>query len=287
MPIITSKMLQAIKFSTWPLPLRKPLCLWFIKRKKLESLPFKTRLNEYIFEGDAANLIDYHVLSRGAFEPGLTELLKIWGKAIDNSLILDVGANVGVHSLGVCRAYKEVLSVEPFPPLIERLIHHIDINKIQNIKLIRGGLAAADSEANFIPPEPGNLGTGRVAKVVSSKNGSDELRIQLFSGDNLINKQARSLAAIKIDVEGHELDVLSGLRNSINNYRPLIVCELLTSADAHISKFKSLLPESYHFYSLNNIKRKKFTLSKWDGGAGDIVACPSEKIDLINGYIIN
>ena len=280
-------MLQAIRFPTWPLLLRKPLCLWFIKRKKLKSLPFKTRLNKFIFEGDAANLIDYHILSRGAFEPGLTELLKTWGKAIDNSLILDVGANVGVHSIGVCRAYEEVLSVEPFPPLIERLKHHIEINKIQNIKLIRGGLAAADSEANFIPPESGNLGTGRVAKVASSKNESDELRIQLFSGDNLINKQARSLAAIKIDVEGHELDVLSGLRSSINHYRPLIVCELLTNADAHISKFKSLLPESYRFYSLNNIKRKKFNLSKWDGGAGDIVACPSERIDRINGYIIN
>lgn len=288
MSIITSKNLQRIHFTKWPNLARKPLTLWFIKRKKLTSLPFECRLNDYHFEGDAANLIDYHVLSRGAFEPGLTELLKHWGKAHGgNALLLDVGTNVGVHSLGACRHYQKVISVEPFPPLIKRLQRHIDINKIQNIELIKGGLASTNGEADFMAPESGNLGTGRVVQNNSSTNETGDTKIQLYKGDSLIEESKSNLAAIKIDVEGFELDVLSGLRNSLEKFRPIVVCELLTNADEHISKFKTLLPQNYSFYSLDNIKRKKFRLSKWSDAAGDIVACPSEKNNLLDQYLVS
>lgn len=286
MAIITSKNLHRISFTKWPAFIRKPFTLWFIKRKKLNSLPFETKLNDFRFEGDAANLIDYHVLSRGAFEPGLTELLKLWGTASgNNTLLLDVGTNVGVHSLGACRHFEQVISVEPYPPLIERLKNHIKINQIQNIKLIEGGLASTNSEADFIAPERGNLGTGRVVQNNPSAKKSATAKIQLYSGDSLLEESESKLAAIKIDVEGFELDVLSGLSKSLQKFRPLVVCELLTNADEHLSKFKALLPQHDSFYSLDRIKRKKFALSKWGESAGDIVACPNEKTDILSEFI--
>lgn len=272
MSLITSLLLDRLQFASWPLSLRKPLTLWLIKRKKHQSLPFKTTLGGLQFEGDAVNLIDYHVLSRGAFEPGLTALLAWWAEQFPGGMFLDVGANVGVHSLVASKAYRKVLAVEPFPPLIERLLHHIRINNIPNIELIKGGLGSATREVSFRAPSPRNLGTGRVTE----DDNEDSTKVQLYHGDEIISKQELPLSAVKIDVEGFEIDVLSGLKGSLEKHRPLIICELLTDTTEHIKAFTSAIPENYEFFTLENIQRKKFRLSPWNKCAGDVVACPVE-----------
>ena len=64
--------------SRWPVFLRHPVIKLLLKRKRLGSFPFRVRLDELLYDGDAANLIDYHVLTRGGFEPGLDQLLADW-----------------------------------------------------------------------------------------------------------------------------------------------------------------------------------------------------------------
>ena len=49
--------------------------------------------------------------------------------------------------------------------------------------------------------------------------------------------QDYKIAFVKIDVEGAELDVLTGMKNSLIKYKPIIVCEVLDSHDESVLEF--------------------------------------------------
>jgi FkbM family methyltransferase len=281
-----------LSIPNWPVFIRKYLVFIFLKRKKLQSFPFETQVYGFQFKGDAANLIDYHILSRGSFEPGLTRLLQIIFKDEENALFLDVGANVGVHSLGLCPYCSKVFAVEPNENLCHRLEHLIEKNKIKNISLKRYALHDKNEELCFSLPSPSNLGTGKVMDKESepdleSNFEAQLLRVQGILGDDLLEEALRShsLRAVKIDVEGHELSVLKGLRKSLLEHRPFIACEILQDSSDYFEAFKSVIPPDYLFLKINRINKRNFSLSKVFG-CGDVLLVPVEKIEILNPYLI-
>ncbi|MGA0899775.1 MAG: hypothetical protein ACO3SO_05170 [Luteolibacter sp.] len=79
---IPNLLVNGLKITNWPALLRRPFLLPLICRKSLtEELQFRTKLYGYVCFGDGRNMIDYHILSRGVFEPGLTELLRAWSRS--------------------------------------------------------------------------------------------------------------------------------------------------------------------------------------------------------------
>lgn len=261
----------------WPVWLRKPLVFGLIRRKSLASLPFRSCCHGWRYEGDAANLIDYHILSRGAFEPGLTELLNRWAYHHGSGLFLDVGANVGVHSLGVCRHYAKVIAIEPYPPVADRLERSLSVNDIHHVIVKRMALSDVDGISRFMAPDPGNLGTGR---LVGTGCEIGALEVPMVTGDRLLSEEILPLAAVKIDTEGAEKRVLVGLAGTLTRDRPLVVLELLAPDREAADAIRSLLPEGYRFFQLQEIRRRRFRLAPWSSGVGDIVAVPAEKLPI-------
>lgn len=271
-----------LSIPNWPLFIRKYLVFILLKRKKLKSFPFETKLYGFNFKGDAANLIDYHILSRGTFEPGLTRLLQIILKDEDDALFLDVGANVGIHSLGLCYYSSKVLAIEPNENLCERLEDLIANNKIKNISVKQYALHDKNEELCFSLPELSNLGTG---KVIDKGSGAQLTRVKGIVGDDLLKEESQSLRAVKIDVEGHELSVLKGLRQSLLSHRPFIACEILEDSTDYLEAFKVVIPSDYLFLKIIRINKRHFSLSK-DFGCGDVLLVPVEKIDIVEPYIV-
>ena len=62
---------------------------------------------------------------------------------------------------------------------------------------------------------------------------------------------------IKIDVEGLEKSVLSGLKNTPINFRPVIVCEVTygeSQSFYNLEQFSGTLPNDYLIYRFNTRK---------------------------------
>jgi FkbM family methyltransferase len=282
---LSSLLIHSLHVGSWPVALRKPLILGFIKRKSLVSLPFRTRYHGLVFEGDAANMIDYHVLSRGAFEPGLTALLGDWGKLHKEGIFLDVGANVGIHTLANAGNYAKVVAVEPYPPVARRLRRALEINSINNVTVFEVALADMKGLTVFKIPIANNLGTGRILQEGEAASADDSVEVELCTGDVLLAGEKLPLAALKIDTEGAEARVLAGLGNRLRSDRPLVVFELLDAGVKALRVLKHLIPENYSFFLMDGIKRRRPTLRSWSGGHGDIVAVPAEKAGLLDPLI--
>ncbi|SDG85862.1 methyltransferase, FkbM family [Dyadobacter soli] len=154
-----------------------------------------------------------------------------------NSSFIDVGVNVG-QSLIAFRSCRDnpYYGFEPSPHCASYLVQLIRLNKLRDVHVLPVGLsshaevlkfyykAGADSSATMI----GDLRPGHY-------NEKDVSYVPVFAFDELNLGNISDIAFIKIDVEGAELEVLTGLKNALAKYNPVVTCEVLDCHDAKIS----------------------------------------------------
>ncbi|WP_053089817.1 FkbM family methyltransferase [Stutzerimonas stutzeri] len=151
-------------------------------------------------------------------------------------LVLDIGANIGNHTLYLAAiAGCKVTSFEPSAALIEALSRSLEINQLSElVTLMPYGVGHTAGKGHFSKLMEENLG-GQSIEV-----GDGEIRIVAL--DELEFDDPVKL--IKIDVEGMELPVLEGAARLIAKDRPLIYVE---SIDAEHYKTISTWMESHGY----------------------------------------
>ena len=153
-------------------------------------------------------------------------------------LVLDVGANIGNHTLFLSMvAACRVEAFEPNPELCDALRRSIAINGLSDqVHLHETGLGRTVGHARFGVSSPANLG-GQHLEL-----GEGELRIGVL--DHFVFDGP--VQAIKIDVEGMEIDVLEGARELLKRDRPLLYVECGTEATyRRMSRWMSTLDYTY------------------------------------------
>lgn len=202
---------------------------------------FTITLNGVSYSGILDNYIDWVVYVTGDFfEYTYLNFISALGL---NGCAIDVGANVGNHSLYFSTLFDEVHSVEPYKPVYDRLIKKVQARS----NVFCHNLALSDSvgELKFAPPQGKNLGTGRI-----DIEGS--FSVPVVTGDSYLEGKLRSkVALIKVDVEGHEMPVLRGLQKTISSQRPFVIYEMCnrTTQDTRSDLIESfeLFPKDYLF----------------------------------------
>lgn len=126
-----------------------------------------------------------------------------------DDVFLDIGANVGTYTVlssKVCGARTHAF--EPDPGTIGHLRRNVAANGIEDrVVLHETALGAADGKAHFTV---GHDTTNRIAA-----EGDTQVRtVRLAKLDTI--PEARRACFIKLDVEGHEADVLAGARTVLN-----------------------------------------------------------------------
>lgn len=133
---------------------------------------------------------------------------------------LDVGANIGNHSVYVARFLhaSRIVLIEPNPDAIVVLESNILLNGLEGV-CDRGHLGIGLSDAvatGSIHAPKRNIGYARVTE--------GEGDIPLATADALLGQEAFDL--VKIDVEGMEIRVLTGMEGLIVATRPKIFIEV-------------------------------------------------------------
>lgn len=141
----------------------------------------------------------------------------------------DIGANVGFFALlaghmggyGVGRVY----AFEPTPDNADEIRRNVVLNGLPNVKVIEKAVGA-------------ERGTGQL-QVVDDQSWSKLIEtgehpftervmdIDVVAIDDLVRDgEVEPPTVVKIDVEGFELPVLEGMRETLDQHRPVIICEL-------------------------------------------------------------
>ncbi|MCY1505393.1 methyltransferase, FkbM family [compost metagenome] len=136
--------------------------------------------------------------------------------------ILDVGANIGFHSLFFAELTgKEgkVIAIEPIDVNYEALVKNTRINTFP--QLITHPIALGNENKILdihIDTEEQNPGAFNLFE-----EGEKNYKVVCKKGDDLLKREhIDKIDFIKIDVEGYEVEVINGLANTIAKYRPII-----------------------------------------------------------------
>ncbi len=189
--------------------------------------PFECEFAGLRYRGDLSSYIDWTIYFYGAYEPGVLAFLRDCAAATGpGSVFTDIGANTGQHALFMAPRVERVHAFEPWPEALGWLKRNISLNELGNVTVYPFGLGDANGEAPFHSPTSANLGTGSFRADVNTNRPAGVLPVR--RGDDVFTASGLDrMDIVKIDVEGLELKVLAGLRETLARLRPVIVLELL------------------------------------------------------------
>ena len=169
--------------------------------------------------------------------------------------VLDVGANIGSHSLYFSDHFARVVAFEPNKAIFSRLTENVGINPSANVRCDPFGLGSRDEELTFYAPSPGagevNLGTGSFVAAQAPDVHVTETA-QVRAGDRALRELAiDNVDAIKLDVQGFEVEVLRGLHDTLATNRPSVWIEVSDETRSQIAQaggLSRLIPFSFRLY---------------------------------------
>ena len=176
-----------------------------------------------------------HSMEKTQLEPGINKLITRIVIELDNQKdsgwFFDVGANVGLYTWEVRKVcpHRKILAFEPDPENIKLLEKTLRGANLQNVEICKCALSNQLAEVSFFQDNLTSA-TGCVAGkdkpwIEQYLNGSaNEIRVKTETLDSIVRKD-RTPSLIKIDVEGHEVEVLQGARNTIREAKPLMIIE--------------------------------------------------------------
>tara|TARA_Y100000590_G_C15545024_1_gene948553 strand:- start:34 stop:987 length:954 start_codon:yes stop_codon:yes gene_type:complete len=167
----------------------------------------------------------------GIFEEFVLEALK--EKIFNNintkdSVCLDVGANIGNHSLYFSNFFNKIYSFEPHPETFELL--KLNTRKSKNIEIFHFGLSNKNNKMQLTTESGTEYGASSLSSIEEFNNNSNDVKnfeVQVRKFDDILeNKKIDgNISFIKLDVEHHELEVLQGMKETLRIHSPIICLE--------------------------------------------------------------
>jgi FkbM family methyltransferase len=174
---------------------------------------------------------------KGCFETDEQEFKLLDSLVQPGDWVVDIGANVGHYTKRLSELVGpigRVIAYEPVPATFALLAANAQLFAHQNVTLINAAASDHGGIAGIELPEfAAGLSNYYQAHLSAT---SSEFNVMTQPVDCLAIDHRVSL--VKIDVEGHEAAVLSGMRGLIRAYRPILILE--TNSEQLIAELRSI-----------------------------------------------
>lgn len=182
----------------------------------------------------------------GRYEP---DALALYRRLVRPGMtVLDIGANIGFHSLHLARLVGPggcVVAVEPTAFAHAKLLANLALNpevagRVRPVQVMLTARAEDALETEIHASWPVS-GKAEVHETLMSQAKSTE-GARALPLDRLVADQGLGrLDLIKLDVDGHETTVLEGARDTLARFRPLIYAEFCPHLHGGAEGFRRLI----------------------------------------------
>jgi len=215
--------------------------IFFTKKVKSEFVDFYG-LKLYLTENDSENY------SGGInYEDDYFDLLELEITSGEN--VIDIGAKIGIYSLAFSKFIGptgKVFSFEPTPDSFNILKKNMNENHLENM-IIEQKAVTDKNEIQLLELFESN-GNNRI-----NNDSKNSININCTSLDNYFSDSHEKISFVKIDVEGLEPKVLSGMKNVLKK-NPKI--KILLEYNPKLMKFYGYVPEKI----LEDLTKQGFSL---------------------------
>lgn len=175
--------------------------------------------------------IDFAIYLLRAFEWSTRNTLR--DRVKPGATVLDIGANIGAHTLDLARSVGESGWVHAFEPTdfaVEKLRRNLSLNpELDRRVRVHQTLLAAEANAPMQKQVYSSWPLSGGANVHPKHRGrlATTMHARIDTLDAFVEREALSrVDLIKIDVDGHEYPVLLGGKNLLARWQPVIVMEI-------------------------------------------------------------
>jgi FkbM family methyltransferase len=182
------------------------------------------------FELDLREGIDLSLYLAGGFQQHLTALQALALPA--NAVIFDVGANIGALSLAWAKALPSatVFAFEPTHYAFGKLMRNLALNEALRSRVVPVQTFLSSGNTRAAVPDP--YASWRIDELGGARHPvhlgeTREATDTVTTVDAFVAERAIAhLDLVKIDTDGHELEVLRGARESLQTLHPALVFEV-------------------------------------------------------------
>jgi FkbM family methyltransferase len=166
------------------------------------------------------------------------------------SVVVDAGAFIGTHTRAfsaLVGATGRVLGFEPRKETYGVLVENARLASVENIQVINTALGAAKAcvtVSGLCFDDNLNFGSAGLDPIVKKTDKGEKINITSIDTIGL-----DYLDFIKIDVEGMEVDVLNGAKETVGRFRPVIFAEC-NSLEVGIPIVQWVRNENYKIYGV-------------------------------------
>ena len=256
------------------------------------------RVNRHgiMWQLDLREGIDLAIYIFGKFEAETVEAYTQWIEPGDT--VLDIGANIGAHTLWFARLVSQegfVLAFEPTKYAYDKLIINTQLNPDlkSRITIAQVILGREDRDNNRAQIYSSWTVTGTVDRhpkhrgELKSTEGASMLTLDSY----LSQQRIKRVDFIKIDVDGYECDVLKGAQATLKQYKPILCIELspyaLEERGASMIELVKILSDC-HYQLFHEKTGQKLTMDAVqlcqyirDGASINAIAKPVKKVNTI------
>ncbi len=162
----------------------------------------------------------------------------------NDSVVVDIGANKGLYSSAFAENGKIVYAFEVSDPVLVQLMK--TAKKFKNIKIVKKAADDKSVNSSFYIDENRFSNSGLVKQVSGPIKKVECVRL-----DDYFSKKNIEINFVKIDTEGTELNVLKGMENLLEKFKPYIMIECWGNQSAynHSEIFSFFSERNYSCYT--------------------------------------
>jgi len=194
----------------------------------------------------------------GTYEPEITRIFK---KILTRgNKVIDVGANIGWFTLLAARIVGlegEVMSFEPEPTNFALLAKSVEKNGFTNVMLLNEAVSDIDGKLRLNLHGQGNAGAHSIVRDF----GGEGILVQSSKLDTIAERfNLDHVDLVKVDVEGAEPQVISGMRLLIDNEKvSRMIIEWNPKEWSTSQELLSVLSEEFHIWRVNKMSLTQLT----------------------------
>ena len=211
--------------------LRRRIRVFFNKRI------FWTKINGIFYLIDIQDKLEREFYFKKKYEEDNFNFISSHTFFSDPFLFLDIGSNLGIYSLIIAKKFNNCHKVIAFEPILEtfnKFRLNVKKNLLEN-KIETNRVALSDKNAVMKMSSIFKNGMMQSAVFTVSNEGAISINAKIF--DDLY-KYSNQNIFIKCDAEGHEYEIISGMRKNLKNNKCFMQIEI---QEKNILKVNSLL----------------------------------------------
>ncbi len=169
-----------------------------------------------------------------------------------HGVVLDIGANIGIHSVYVSRYASKVYAFEPVLDTFERLKENLTLNKVTNVEAINSAVGSENTTLTMQIFDKANSSWNSFNLPNAHVRPISAQAVPVVTLDSFAEQHnLKEIGFVKIDVEGFELNVLKGASRLLSEKKIAVLSfEVTQMHGKHTEEIFNLLRS--HGYKVDN-----------------------------------